>query len=449
MAACTTHSPRPGPSAAAAARWPSTLNAAAARRRSISWTSFTSRSSSRISPGSTIPRGPVPLRGPRSRARVSAVSTIRSTSPPPPDAVVDPVALLEQLREPLPQVRERVGLVRPEPLRRTLRTQHRTAPQLDLRIPVGHEEHEARVGTADQDSHAPRLRHARHVEELAVGSIRVVGVPRALEPRGRRKHHHAVAEAVQGCPPPTGEGGRRDAREGIWIGHGPQGSRHPPFSRRGPARSSPCGQVRPRSRGAHRGTRHYRIGMHRMLALAVVGWAVGAGPARAQIVRGVVVEEGSRTPVEGAMVVLTDVEGRVVHRVLTDADGGFIADLDRPGPHLIRVDRIGYESITTDRFDVPGAGDLPGGRRADPPRRAHGTRRGGLAALCPSPGAGPRHRPRMGGSPQGPGGGRLDPQLRHLPVHAAPVRAEPGRGRAPGAERASPLPAQHRARRHT
>lgn len=88
--------------------------------------------------------------------------------------------------------------------------------------------------------------------------------------------------------------------------------------------------------------------------LAAVGcWAVVAGPVRAQIVRGVVVEQDTRTPVEGAMVVLMDLDGRVVHRVLSDADGGFIADADRPGPHRMRVDRIGYESLTTEPFDVP------------------------------------------------------------------------------------------------
>lgn len=76
-------------------------------------------------------------------------------------------------------------------------------------------------------------------------------------------------------------------------------------------------------------------------------------PAGGQIVRGQVVEEGSNSPVEGAMVLLLELDQRTVHRVLTDASGGFILDADRPGPHLIRVDRIGYESLTTPRFDVP------------------------------------------------------------------------------------------------
>lgn len=91
-------------------------------------------------------------------------------------------------------------------------------------------------------------------------------------------------------------------------------------------------------------------------ALALAGLLSLAAPVRAQIVRGQVVEEVSNTPVEGAMVLLLDLEGRTVHRVLTDASGGFVLDADHPGPHFVRVDRIGYESLTTERFDVPVSG---------------------------------------------------------------------------------------------
>jgi hypothetical protein len=89
------------------------------------------------------------------------------------------------------------------------------------------------------------------------------------------------------------------------------------------------------------------------LAVLAILALVPAPPLHAQIVRGQVVEEGSRNPVEGAMVLLLEVDGTTVHRVLTDATGGFILDADHPGPHVIRVDRIGYESVTADRFDVP------------------------------------------------------------------------------------------------
>ena len=78
-----------------------------------------------------------------------------------------------------------------------------------------------------------------------------------------------------------------------------------------------------------------------------------AEAAHGQIVRGVVVEVGSGTPVEGAMVILQDHAGKPLKRVLTDGNGEFIIDTDRPGPHFIRVDRIGYESLTTEQFAVP------------------------------------------------------------------------------------------------
>jgi hypothetical protein len=94
--------------------------------------------------------------------------------------------------------------------------------------------------------------------------------------------------------------------------------------------------------------------MHRPLlcAAAALALALGAVPARAQIVRGQVLEEGSNAPVEGAMVVLLELDGHVVRRVLTDRSGGFIVRSDSPGAYMIRVDRIGYESLTTESFDL-------------------------------------------------------------------------------------------------
>ena len=90
-----------------------------------------------------------------------------------------------------------------------------------------------------------------------------------------------------------------------------------------------------------------------LAALALAALFALAAPLHAQIVRGQVVEQGSNTPVEGAMVVLLELDDRTVHRVLTDASGGFILDADHPGPHHIRVDRIGYESLVTATFPVP------------------------------------------------------------------------------------------------
>ena len=78
-----------------------------------------------------------------------------------------------------------------------------------------------------------------------------------------------------------------------------------------------------------------------------------ASHAAAQTVRGVVAEDGTGTRLAGAMVVLFDFDGEAVDRVLSDAGGGFTMRADHPGRYHVRVDRIGYASLTTDPFDVP------------------------------------------------------------------------------------------------
>jgi hypothetical protein len=78
-----------------------------------------------------------------------------------------------------------------------------------------------------------------------------------------------------------------------------------------------------------------------------------AGHAAAQTVRGIVAEDGTGTPLAGAMVVLFDFDGEAVDRAPTDAAGGFTTQAGHPGRYHVRVDRIGYASLTTDPFDVP------------------------------------------------------------------------------------------------
>ena len=91
-----------------------------------------------------------------------------------------------------------------------------------------------------------------------------------------------------------------------------------------------------------------------------------ASHAAAQTVRGVVAEDGTGTRRAGAMVVLFDFDGEAVDRVLSDAGGGFTMRADHPGRYHVRVDRIGYASLTTDPFDVPVRGTF---RRIDVPIR--------------------------------------------------------------------------------
>lgn len=80
--------------------------------------------------------------------------------------------------------------------------------------------------------------------------------------------------------------------------------------------------------------------------------------AAAQPVVGVVVEEGSGTPVPGAMVILYDSTGTQVARVLSNAAGRFLVHAGEPGLHYITVERIGYANWTTDRFEPKAGGGL-------------------------------------------------------------------------------------------
>lgn len=87
-----------------------------------------------------------------------------------------------------------------------------------------------------------------------------------------------------------------------------------------------------------------------MLACAAwmtVACAATAPPATAQVVRGRVLEEGSGTPLAGAMIVLTDAGGDQAGRILTDDLGRFTLRAPRDGAYTLRADRIGYASVTS------------------------------------------------------------------------------------------------------
>ena len=79
--------------------------------------------------------------------------------------------------------------------------------------------------------------------------------------------------------------------------------------------------------------------------------------ASAQPVLGIVVEEGTGMPVMGAMVMLFTDGGERVDRMLTNVAGRFALDSRAAGPHYLTVERIGYATLTTDRFTT-GADDL-------------------------------------------------------------------------------------------
>jgi hypothetical protein len=90
----------------------------------------------------------------------------------------------------------------------------------------------------------------------------------------------------------------------------------------------------------------------RMAALLISMATLVATSASAQVVRGVVLEEGLGIPVDGAMVILFDGAGQPVARVLTDRMGRYVVLAASPGRHSIRIDRIGYESASTGTIEV-------------------------------------------------------------------------------------------------
>ena len=81
-----------------------------------------------------------------------------------------------------------------------------------------------------------------------------------------------------------------------------------------------------------------------------------AGEASAQVIRGVVVESGSQTPVASALVSLVDSGNRDLLRFLADADGSFRFLAPRPGRYSVRAERVGMTTNTVDAVDL-GPGD--------------------------------------------------------------------------------------------
>ena len=97
-----------------------------------------------------------------------------------------------------------------------------------------------------------------------------------------------------------------------------------------------------------------------MTRVGIVVVLLGVAPlgVGAQAVAGIVSERETGEPVMGAMVVLFDDEGDRVDRFLTNAAGRFVLRARHVGAHYITVDRIGYASMTTDRFEPRGDAEL-------------------------------------------------------------------------------------------
>lgn len=82
-----------------------------------------------------------------------------------------------------------------------------------------------------------------------------------------------------------------------------------------------------------------------------------AAAARAQVVRGVVVQPDSVTPAAGIIVVAVGARGDVVARALSGDRGAFELRVPAAGPYHLQLLRIGYRPTVTPPVDVP-AGDV-------------------------------------------------------------------------------------------
>lgn len=85
--------------------------------------------------------------------------------------------------------------------------------------------------------------------------------------------------------------------------------------------------------------------------LAVVAVSVPAR-ARAQIVRGHVVDAGSGQPLYGAIVALMDASGAQVAAAISDADGYATLPAPMPGRYRLQARRIGFRSTTSTPFTL-------------------------------------------------------------------------------------------------
>jgi hypothetical protein len=77
-----------------------------------------------------------------------------------------------------------------------------------------------------------------------------------------------------------------------------------------------------------------------------------------QVVSGQVLDEGTRAPVQGAVVLLIDTKGTRVHAVLTDSTGRFALRAPRPATYRLRAEMIGRRNAESDAFELTAEGTV-------------------------------------------------------------------------------------------
>lgn len=82
--------------------------------------------------------------------------------------------------------------------------------------------------------------------------------------------------------------------------------------------------------------------------LALGGILLAPTIAWSQTVQGVVVEDGTRSPIAGVLVELLDPGKQRVASTHTDSAGAFLLTSDQPGDFFVRASHLGYTTITSD-----------------------------------------------------------------------------------------------------
>ena len=88
-------------------------------------------------------------------------------------------------------------------------------------------------------------------------------------------------------------------------------------------------------------------------ALVLLSAPLGAQQEPAQQeVRGLVTADGTGAPIEGALILLIDLDGKRVGGVLSASNGRFRVPVPDPGRYVLRVERLGYASMDTELIEV-------------------------------------------------------------------------------------------------
>jgi hypothetical protein len=88
------------------------------------------------------------------------------------------------------------------------------------------------------------------------------------------------------------------------------------------------------------------------VVLAILLAYAPSGPAWAQSIRGTVVEDGSGTPVGTVDVAVVGGDDSILAQYVTDENGRFVARMSEAGSYRLRVTRLGYQSSTSNEFEL-------------------------------------------------------------------------------------------------